>query len=291
MNIARMGAITMQNVWLHEQTAKRAVELKMAYDELKEMQDKLIQLEKLKAIGQLASGVAHEMRNPLGIIMQGVSYLEQIISPEAKDSRETLSMVRESAQRADKIVISLLDFSRATKLELHPEYIGSILEGSLNLVKTELKHIAVARELQENMPKVLVDKNKLTQVFINLFINAIHAMAGEGKLTIRSFVKQLEETKNSMDDSSGDSFRAGEKAVVVEIEDTGMGISEENLKRIFDPFFTTKGPGKGTGLGLSVSRNIIIMHKGLMEVKSQVNKGTKIIITLRISKEGGGING
>ncbi|MBU2258205.1 MAG: GAF domain-containing protein, partial [Candidatus Omnitrophica bacterium] len=265
MYIARMGAIALQNVRLYEQASKRAVELKMAYDELKEMQDKLIQSEKLKAIGQLASGVAHEMRNPLGIIMQGVAYLEQIISPEAKEPRETLSMVKDSAQRADMIVTSLLDFSRATKLDLHPEYIDSILESSLNLVKTELKNIEVIREIQEGLPKVLVDKNKLTQVFINLFINAIHAMPEAGKLTIRSFVKQTGETRNSIDERLGDSFGAGEKVVAVEIEDTGTGISEENLKRIFEPFFTTKGLGKGTGLGLSLSRNIIIMHKGLIE--------------------------
>lgn len=269
MNIVRMGAIALQNVQLYEQASKRAAELKIAYDELKEMQDKLIQSEKLKAIGQLASGVAHEMRNPLGIIMQGVVYLEQIISPEEKEPHETLSMVKESVERADKIVISLLDFSRATKLELHPENIGSILEGSLDLVKKELKNIQVVREIREGLPKVLVDKNKLTQVFINLFVNAVHAMPEGGKLTIRSFLKDA-------------SFEAGEKAVVVEIEDTGAGISEENLKKIFNPFFTTKGQGKGTGLGLSVTQNIIIMHKGLIEVKSQVNKGTRVIITLRI---------
>ncbi|MDD5356241.1 MAG: ATP-binding protein, partial [Candidatus Omnitrophica bacterium] len=268
MNIVRMGAIALQNARLYEQAVKKAEELKIAYDGLKEMQYKLIQSEKLKAIGQLASGIAHEMRNPLGIIMQGVAYLEQIISPEAKEPRETLSIVKESAQRADRIVISLLDFSKATKLELHPEYIDSILESSLNLVKTELKNIEVIREIQKDLPKVLVDKNKLTQVFINLFMNAIHAMPEAGKLTIRSFLKQLEETRNSIDGRlSGDSFAAGEKAVVVEIEDTGAGISEENLKKIFDPFFTTKGPAKGTGLGLSLSQNIIIMHKGLIEVK------------------------
>jgi len=288
MNIARMGAIALQNVRLHEQTSKRAVELKMAYDELKEMQDKLIQSEKLKAIGQLASGVAHEMRNPIGIIMQGVAYLEQIISPKEKEPRETLTMVKESAQRADRIVISLLDFSRAEKLELHPEYIDSMLENSLNLVKTELKKIEVAREIQEGLPKVLVDKNKLTQVFINLFMNAIHAMPEGGKLTIRGFVKQLEEAGGSIGKRSNDSFEAGEKVVVVEIEDTGTGITEENMKRIFDPFFTTKGQGKGTGLGLSVSRNIIIMHRGLIEVRSQVGKGARVIITLRISKQEGG---
>ena len=291
MNIVRMGAITLQNVRLYQQMSKRAEELKIAYDELKEMQNKLIQSEKLKAIGQLASGVAHEMRNPLGIIMQGVAYLEQIISPEDKESSETLSMVKESAQRADRIVISLLDFSRAAKLELRLEYIDSILESSLNLVKTELKKIEVIREKQEDLPKVLVDKNKLTQVFINLFMNAIHAMPEGGKLTIRSFVKHLEERINSLDERLDNSFEAGENVLVVEIGDTGMGISEENLKRIFDPFFTTKSLGKGTGLGLSVSQNIIIMHKGLMEVKSQVQKGTRVIITLRIPKEEGGING
>jgi signal transduction histidine kinase len=272
MNIVRMGAIALQNVRLYEQASKRAAELKTAYDELKEMQDELIQSEKLKAIGQLASGVAHEMRNPLGIIMQGVVYLEQIIPPQEKEQRETLSMVKESVERADRIVISLLDFSRATKLELQPEYIDSILENSLNLVKKELKNIQVVRQIQAGLPKVLVDKNKLTQVFINLFMNAIHAMPEEGKLTIRGFLKD-------------DSFEAKEKAVVVEIEDMGTGISEENLKKIFNPFFTTRGQGKGTGLGLSVTQNIISMHKGLIEVKSQVNKGTRVIITLRIYKE------
>ena len=291
MNIVRMGAITLQNVLLYEETAKRAAELEKAYDELKEMQDRLIQSEKLKAIGQLASGVAHEMRNPLGIIMQGVAYLEQIIPTETKEPGETLSIIKESAQRADRIVRSLLDFSRASKLELHPENINFILENSLNLVKTELKNIEIVREIQRDLPKVLVDKNKLIQVFINLFMNAIHAMPESGKLIIRSLVKQLEETKNNIvDERLGSFFEAGERVVIIEIEDTGTGISEENLKRIFDPFFTTKGPGKGTGLGLSVSQNIIIMHKGLIEVKSQVGKGTRIIITLRIAKENGGAN-
>jgi signal transduction histidine kinase len=168
---------------------------------------------------------------------------------------------------------------------LHPEYITSIIEDSLNLVKTELRNIKVVRESQEYLPKVLVDKNKLMQVFINLFMNAIHAMPKAGKLTIRSFVKQIEETRNSIDKRLDNSFEAGEKVVVVEIEDTGIGISKENLKRIFEPFFTTKGPGKGTGLGLSVSQNIIITHRGLMEIESEVNKGTKVIITLRIARK------
>jgi signal transduction histidine kinase len=266
MSIARVGAITLQNVSLYEQALKRAEELRIAYDELKEMQDKLTQMEKLKAIGQLASGVAHDMRNPLGIIIQGVSYLEQLIPPAEKEQLETLTMIMDSAQRADGIVASLLDFSRATKLELRPEDINSVLENCLNLVKTELKHIKVTRQFQEGLPKIPVDKNKLMQVFINLFMNAAHAMPENGELTIRSFLKKAEEI------------------IVVEVEDTGTGISEENLKRIFAPFFTTKGPDKGTGLGLSVSQNIVNLHKGLIEISSQIGKGTKVSVTLRISK-------
>jgi signal transduction histidine kinase len=283
MNIVRIGAIVLQNVRLYEQAVKRAEELKIAYDELKEMQDKLTQLEKLKAIGQLASGVAHDMRNPLGIIIQGVSYLEQIIPPSEKEQLETLSMVRDSAQRADGIVTSLLDFSRATKLELHPEDIGSILENCLNLVRSELKHVTVASEIQKGLPKVPVDKNKLMQVFINLFINASHAMPEKGSLTIRCFLKAMQGTKGA-GGNPDISFASGEKVVIVEVEDTGAGISEENLKRIFDPFFTTKRLGRGTGLGLSVSQNIVNLHKGLLEIESQVGKGTKATVTLRVSK-------
>jgi len=291
MNIVRMGAIALQNARLFEQASRRAAELKVAYDELKEMQDKLVQAEKLKAIGQLASGVAHEMRNPIGIIMQGIDYLFQIIPTDEKEPQETLSMIKKSAQRADKIVISLLDFSRATKLELHPEYIAQVLEASLNLVQAELKDIEVARELQEGLPKVLVDKNKLMQVFINLFVNASHAMPQGGKLSVRAFSRKLEETISNINGRPEDSFKAGEEVIMVEIEDTGTGITEENLKKIFDPFFTTKIQGKGTGLGLSVCQNIIMLHKGMIQVRSQVGKGTTMNIILRINTEEGGANG
>jgi len=291
MNIVRMGAISMENARLLEQLSKRAKELEAAYQSLKEMQDKLIQSEKLKAIGLLASGVAHEMRNPIGTIMQGVTFLEQIIPLETKEVTETLSIVKESIQRADRIVISLLDFSRATKLEFSWEDINAVLENSLNLVKTELKSIEVVKEIQKNLPKVSVDMNKLMQVFINLFMNAIHAMPQGGRLIIRVFVKQLREAINSVDGQLNNSFAAGEKVLMVEIEDTGAGISAENLRRIFDPFFTTKGQGKGTGLGLSICRNIIMMHKGTIDVQSQALQGTKVIIYLRIPDREEGNNG
>jgi len=139
-------------------------------------------------------------------------------------------------------------------------------------------------ETKKDIPKVLADKNKLEQVFINILLNAVQSMPRGGKIIIRSYDKQLEEVKNGIGRRKEDYFQVGEKVVIVEIEDTGVGIPEENLKKIFDPFFTTKGPTGGAGLGLSVTRNIITMHKGLIDIESQTGKGTKVIITLKIAK-------
>lgn len=261
-------------------------ELKKAYTDLKETQGQLIQAEKLNAVGQLASGVAHEVRNPLGIILQGINYLEKKIPPDkGSETAEIMAMLKGSVQRADKIINALLDFSRAANSDLKLEDINSILESSLNLVKARFKfdNIDVVTETKEGLPMVLADKNKLEQVFINVLLNAAQAMPGGGKIIIRSYAKELKETKDGIGKREEDHFRIGEKAVIVEIEDFGSGISEENLKKIFDPFFTTKGPGSGVGLGLSVTRNIIHMHRGLIYAESQLGKGTKVIIILKIS--------
>lgn len=263
-------------------------QLKKAYIELKETQEQFIQAEKLNAVGQLASGVAHEVRNPLGIIVQGVNYLEKKISTKEEDIFETLRMLKDNVKRADKIINGLLDFSRATSLNLQPENINSILENSLSLVKPELKsdNIEIVREIEKNLPMVSVDKNKMEQVFINILLNAVQAMPEGGRIIIRAYEKKLEETKNGIGGRKEDRFGFGEKAVIVEIEDAGLGIPEENLKRIFDPFFTTKGPRGGTGLGLSVSRNIIAIHRGLIYAESQLGKGTKITVILKIARRG-----
>jgi signal transduction histidine kinase len=262
--------------------------LKAAYTSLQETQGQLIQAEKLTALGELASGVAHEVRNPLGIILQGVNYLENRISAKEDDIVETLAMLKDSVNRADKIINGLLDFSRFTTLNLQPEEINSILESSLVLVKSQFKveYIEIVRELKSDLPRVLADKNKLEQVFVNLFLNAIQAMPEGGKIIIRSYEKQMAEARDGIDKLLRENFHAGEQVVIVELEDTGIGILEENMKKIFDPFFTTKGPKSGTGLGLSVSRNIIQMHKGLIYAESQVGKGSKITVVLKTSGRG-----
>jgi len=260
-------------------------ELKEAYIRLKEIQEQLIQAEKLNAVGQLASGVAHEVRNPLSIILQGVDYLESKVPATSGDVFEVLAMLRENIKRADKIVNDLLDFSRAAHLNLAPADLNLVIESSLDLVRTRSRfdNIIIIKDLKKDMPLVLADKNRLEQVFINILLNAVQAMPQGGSIIVRSYDKKLEEIRNGIGKRAQDSFYFGELAAIVEIEDTGCGIPEENLKRIFDPFFTTKGQ-KGSGLGLSVTRNIIHMHRGLIHAESVEGKGTKITVILKLAE-------
>jgi signal transduction histidine kinase len=270
---------------MKEEKMKLEWQVREAYERLKETQGQLIQAEKINVIGQLASSVAHEVRNPLGVILQGVNYLESKISAKEGDILEVLTMLKDNISRADKIINSLLDFSRVDSLNLKAEDINSILEASLTLVKAsrKLENIDVIMETKKDLPVILADKNKLEQVFINLLLNAIQAMPDGGKIIVRSYAKQLEEVRDGVGMRAQDTFQIGEKAVIVEIQDTGVGIPEGNLKKIFEPFFTSKGPGVGVGLGLSVTRNIIDMHKGLIDIESQVDKGSKVVIIFKIA--------
>lgn len=260
--------------------------LRLAYNKFRETQSQLIQAEKLNAIGRLASGVAHEVRNPLSVALQAINYLEKIAPYQAKDTLETLSLLKENIKKADEIVRLLLDFSRSTLLNLQLEDINAIVEKSLELVRHrfKLENIEIIKELKMNIPKVLVDKNRIEQVFVNIFLNSIQAMPQGGKIFIRIYKKQFTEVGVGIGRRVGDYFSIGEEAIIVETEDTGAGIPEENLSKIFEPFFTTKGPAGGYGLGLSVSRSIIDMHRGLIDIESQAGKGTKVTVILK--KEG-----
>jgi two-component system NtrC family sensor kinase len=192
--------------------------------------------------------------------MQSVDYLADKV-PEAE--KDILRMIRENVARADNIVRTLVDFSRASKLEIKAQDINRILEKSLLLTQHEAlnKEIEITRELQEDILPAMVDENKIEQVFVNVFLNAIQAMPKGGELNIRT--------------------RSTQETITVEITDTGTGISEENSKKVFDPFFTTKGPRGGAGLGLAVTRNIIELHKGSINIKSRPGGGTQVIITLK----------
>jgi signal transduction histidine kinase len=264
-------------------------DLQDSYVKLKQMQDQLIQSEKMSALGILASGVAHEVKNPLGIIIQAINYLENTVAKDKdrEDVSRIVVMVKEAVTRADNIIRGLLDYSRVSTVSLKPEDINIILDNTLNLVRhsKEFERIEIVDEKSKGLPDVVVDKNKMQQVFINLITNASQAMAKDGgKLIIRSFYKKLDSVKSGVGRRAMDAFALGEQVVIVEIEDTGKGIHKDNLSKIFDPFFSTKGPREGAGLGLAVCANIIELHKGLIDVESQEGKGAKFILTFKIAK-------
>ncbi len=266
---------------------KAANQLQEAYTQLKQAQEQLIQAEKLNAVGQLASGVAHEIRNPLAIILQGVEYMGKISETQNDDdTRDIIDIIKHNIERADKIIHSLIDFSRATELNLELRNINSIIEDSLILVehKTKLEDFKIITEFKDNPLNVLIDLTKIEQVLVNLFLNAMDAMSRGGTIFIRTYLIQFNQSIKEPGERGEFLFKPGDKAAVIEVEDNGRGISKKYLQNIFDPFFTTKGPRGGTGLGLSVTKNIIDMHKGLIEVETEEGKGTKFRITLKIAE-------
>ncbi len=262
-------------------------EIKRAYDELKETQSQLIQAEKMKVIGTLASGLAHEVRNPLGIIMLGIDCLEQDIGPDKVEWRDTLAKMRDGAERANKIVAGMLNFSRQSIINPQAVNLINVIEKSFNLIanKMNLANVKVINEFKSANPIVYVDENQMEQVFTNLFLNAIDAMPKGGTLTVRLFNRRFEELQNGVGRTVAELFQPGDTALICEVEDTGTGIPPSIINKIFDPFFTTKPPGTGVGLGLSVVSKIIDNNKALINVESELGKGSRFIITLSLFKE------
>ncbi len=260
-------------------------ELKIAYMRLNDAQIALIDSEKLAAIGVLACGVAHEVRNPLAIVLQGINFLEDQLKSSPQNISEILNLMKENIKRGDKIVNELLSFSRKTEFALQEEEINIIIENSLVLVqhKIKLDHIEVNKSFGTDLPKIFIDRQKIEQALVNILLNAIQAVPVGGKIFIRSYLKTFDEIKNEVGRRKSDLFKLGEQALVVEVEDTGKGISKNNMNKLFTPFFTTKGPGGGIGLGLSVTRNIMLMHKGSIEIISQENKSTKVVLTFKMT--------
>jgi len=259
-------------------------DLRKAYTQLKDTQSQLIQAEKMEAIGRMASGVAHEVKNPLSVILQGVNCLEMKLTPSQKENRDILQKIKNNVERADSIIKSLLDFSKLTELKLMPEDLNDIVESALGLLyhRVKFEKIKVVRELGHDLPKISADKRKMEQVFVNILLNAIQAMPNGGNLILRSYTMRLQDANSEPVRNTAGYFDVGQRAVIAEIEDAGVGISEEDLSKIFEPFFTTKEPQEGTGLGLSVTRNIVDIHKGYLSVESEKNKGTKVSVYLPI---------
>lgn len=249
-------------------------ELNKANEELKDTQLQLMQAEKLDTIGTLSAGVAHEVKNPLAVIQLGINYMQKTIT-KGGELDGVIQDMDDAIHRANNVIKELVDFSASKQLELEIQELNSIVEESLLLVKHELikYNINIVKELEENLPFVEIDRNKIQQVFINLFMNAIHAMGSKGTLSVRTYTSDLKEILELHNMSKTGQYRLTDNVVVIEIEDTGSGISPDDQNKIFEPFFTTKKSGEGTGLGLSVTENIIRLHNAFIDINNHKEGG------------------
>ncbi len=243
---------------------ERAQELQEAYDKLKAAQAMLLQSEKMAAVGQLAGGVAHEINNPMGVIL---GFSQSVVKRIKEDDPlyMPLKSVEREAMRCKKLVGDLLTFSRTGKTQFELIDINQTIEETLSLIEgqAKVKNIEIIKAYNKGLPFITANTNQIQQVIVNLCNNAVDAMPDGGKLIIA--------TK-----------KAGEQ-IEVDIIDTGKGMSEEIKEHIFEPFFTTKEVGRGTGLGLSLCYEIIKKHNGTIEAKSEIDKGTTFTIRLPLN--------
>lgn len=273
--------------------------------EQRHSEEMMIQYEKMMSLGSMAAGVAHELNNPLGGIMQGIQNIKRRISPKLEKNRSAaeksgvdidkmleyfkarkvssmLDGIDDSAKKAAQIITNMLQFSRKSESNLAPTDIVALIDNTLELAakdynikkKYDFKNIAITKEYDPDIPLVACTETQIEQVILNILKNAAWATCSKGekdyqpRITIR--------LKTAID------------IIQIEIEDNGPGMDETTRKKLFEPFFTTKPVGEGTGLGLSVSYMIIVNHHhGTMEVESTPGKGTLFIIQLPINAKGG----
>jgi len=251
------------------------------------MRQELERAERLKAVAHFASGMAHEIKNPLTAIKTFAEYL-----PEKKNDPEFLNkfskIVSGEVGRIDSLVHQLLDFSKPSPLKLQEVDIHQLLDDTLNLLNNDfIRHrIKVVKEYQATGSRLQVDSNKLKQAFLNLFLNAIEAMPNGGILTVETSVQVAKGPSDQVDSTTRPldhlTTRPLNHLITISISDTGCGIPEKNLPHIFEPFYSTKEDG--TGLGLSIVYNIIKEHSGSVKVESKINQGTRFIIELPLTK-------
>ncbi len=287
-----------RQIHLEEMVSERTGKLVEAYEDLESAQTQLLQSEKMASIGQLAAGVAHEINNPVGYVSSNIGTLgnylndlfdlikhyeslERLLSEDQlkvlnkikqdmdlkylkDDVNDLLLETTDGLNRVRDIVISLKEFSHVGENKWERANIHDGLNSTLNIVHNEIKYKATIVKEYGDIPDIECIASQLNQVFMNLFVNAAHAIHEKGIIKIKTW-KQ-------------------DEMVIVEISDNGSGISKEVQLKIFDPFFTTKPIGKGTGLGLSLSYQIIEKHHGKIELQSKEGVGTRFTISLPVNQ-------
>jgi len=237
-------------------------------EERRRIEEQIAQADKLASIGQLSAGIAHEINNPLGVIL---GYTQLLIrqTENGSETFQDLKTIEKHVRNCKTIVENLLHFARSSPPEEAAIQIDAAIDDVLQFVRqhAELEQIEVIREYDGNVPEMMLDEKKMKQVFMNLIMNARHAIGEAGVLTI------------------GTEYSREKSTVEIRITDNGYGIDKKNLSRIFDPFFTTKPTGEGTGLGLSVSYGIVKNHGGDIRVESAPGEGSTFTIILSMTDD------
>jgi PAS domain S-box-containing protein len=229
--------------------------------ELSEAQDKIVRQEKFAVLGQLAGGVGHELRNPLGVITNAVYYLKMLQPEMDVKVKQYLEMIESETRTAEKIITDLLEFARVKSVVKEKVSVSDLIEYTLSR-RTAPFNISVIKDMPADLPHVSVDPRQICQILENLVVNAFQAMPDGGALNIHG---KLE-------------VRDGRNYVSLALRDSGTGISIENMSKLFEPLFTTKP--KGIGLGLAVCQKLIEANEGRIEVQSEEGKGTVFTIHL-----------
>ncbi|MCE5264603.1 MAG: PAS domain S-box protein [Deltaproteobacteria bacterium] len=276
--LTELASIALNNAWLYDQVKRELAERKGLEAERDLMQAKLLQSEKLEAIGTLAGGIAHDFNNLL-MGIEGYASLMLLELDPAHPHYERLKRIEEQVQSGADLTRQLLGFARGGRYEVKPADMNEILEKSSAMFGRTRKEITIQRKLDKDLRTVEVDRSQMVQVLMNLYVNAWQAMPGGGEICL--------ETENVIltdEEALSYSVAPGEY-VKITVTDTGTGMDEKTKARIFDPFFTTKEMGRGTGLGLATVYGIIKGHKGTIDVMSEPGRGTTFSIYLPASEK------
>lgn len=271
--------LTQANARLREVLAS----LTKSHEELKATQMQLIEAEKLQTVGQLAAGVAHEVKNPLAVLQMGIGFLSRQPELDQPNALAVLKEMGEAIDRADAVVGDLLEFAAPKELELRATDVEPLIRQTLRFVRHELdaSKVKPTTNFAGQLPPCALDRNKMKQVLVNLFTNACHAMPNGGELRVStSSWRVTEDALAQTANRAGGRFKPGDLLVALEIADTGTGIPPDKLSKVFDPYFTTKLTGKGTGLGLTVTKTIIDLHRGQINVSNRSGSGVIVTIAL-----------